>query len=90
MFGWLKRRILRSQIEKVLRRWNREGKLELLKGIFGSKKALAALLGIVTIVLRDLLGLDEAMVDMVIKILMTYIGGQAVVDVALVAMKQKK
>jgi hypothetical protein len=49
----------------------------------GSKKLSVVLLGILAVLLRDAVGLDEATVALIIKFLMTYIGGQAVVDAVL-------
>ena len=82
--AWIKRRALKAAIERFLKELERKGQLEFLKAFFGgSKKATAVFLGILTIVLKNLLNLDEATVDMIVKLISTYILGQGVVDTAL-------
>ena len=63
--------------------------MELLKGFLNSKKAAAVLAGVLAVVLRELLGLDEATVKMIVELVMAYLVGQGAVDVAL-ALKGKK
>lgn len=58
--------------------------LNWIKAFFGgSKKATTALVGFVTILLRDYLGLSPDIVELLVKLIMAYLGAQGIVDVAL-------
>lgn len=58
---------------------------EFIRAFFGgSKKATAVLAGVLLVVFRDALGLDEATAREIIQLIMTYIVGQGVVDASLV------
>lgn len=88
--GWFKRWFLRRKVKALLSRWDEEGKMELLKAFFGgSKKATVVLVGILTVLLRDAVGLSDEMVGEIVKLVMAYIGGQGIVDVALVMRDRK-
>ncbi len=54
-----------------------------LKGLFSSKKLGVVFAGILTVVLRDALGLDDGAVKMIVELLMSYLVGQSAVDLAL-------
>lgn len=84
MFGFLKRWILRREVKKFLERLEKEGHLKFLKAFFGgSKKATAVLAGVLLVVFQGALGLDEATAGELVKLLMTYVGAQGIVDVGL-------
>lgn len=84
MFGFLKRRILIRELKRLLDRWEERGYMNFLKAFFGgSKKATAVLVGVLVVVLQTGLGLDEATVAAIVKLIMAYVGGQAVVDLGL-------
>lgn len=79
MLGWLKKKLILRQLRKLLEGEN----MGFLKGIISSKKLGAAIAGILTIVATQVLDLDPAFAEKVVTIIMTYIGGQSVVDLGL-------
>ncbi len=84
MFGFLKRWVLRREVKRFLEKLEEGGQLNFLKAFFGgSKKATAVLGGVLLVVFRDFLGLDDATAAELVKLLMTYVGAQGVVDLAL-------
>lgn len=65
--------------------------MEFLKAFFGgSKKATAVLVGVLTVFFHQGLGLDEATVAAVVKLIMAYVGGQGVADLGLALAGKKK
>ena len=54
-----------------------------LKGLFSSKKLGVVFAGVLTVILREALGLDDATVKMIVELLMSYLVGQSAVDLAL-------
>ncbi len=83
MFGWIKRRIRRKAIRKLLTSILEKPEMGFLKGLFSSKKLGAVFAGILTVILREALGLDDATVKMIVELLMSYLIGQSAVDLAL-------
>ena len=83
MLGFLKRWILRREVKRVLERLEKEGHLNFLKAFFGgSKKATAVLGGVLLVVFRGALGLDDQTAAEIVKLIMSYVGAQGVVDLA--------
>lgn len=82
--NFLKKWLLKRSLRQVLGRLEKAGMLDGLKKLLTSKKALALIVGILTVVLQTGLGLDPAFVDEIVKLVMTYLGAQGIVDVALV------
>lgn len=60
-----------------------------VKEFFGSKKIKVFLIGVFALALKDLLGLNEEAVNNIMSLVVVYIGGQSVIDVALVAKGKK-
>ncbi len=87
--GFIKRRLIKRAVEKSLKQMEGTQVMGLLKAFFVSKKAAAFLSGLLALVLSELLGLDEATVEMIVELIIGYIVGQGAVDVAL-ALKGKK
>lgn len=87
--GFLKRIIIKRALQKFLEAQEGKPFMALFKGFLSSKKAAALLTGILAVVLRELLGLDEATVQMIVELVIGYFVGQGAVDVAL-ALKGKK
>jgi len=54
-----------------------------LKGLITSKKLGAVIAGILTVLLKNLLDLDDATVAKIVELIMAYILGQSTVDFAL-------
>lgn len=91
MFGWLKRRLLRREVKRILEKLEEGGQLNFLKAFFGgSKKATAVLAGVLLVFFRSALGLDDATAAELVKLLMSYVGAQGVVDLALAFSGAKK
>jgi len=63
--------------------------LEFFKALLRSKKVAALVGGILAVVLRELLGLDEATIELIVNLILGYFVAQGAVDVALV-MKEFK
>lgn len=82
--NFLKKWLLKRSLRQVLGRLEKAGMLDGLKKLLASKKALALIVGILTVVLQTGFGLDPAFVDEIVKLVMTYLGAQGIVDVALV------
>lgn len=58
--------------------------MNFVKAFFGgSKKATAVLGGALVLVLRNYLGLDEQTAAELVKLILTYVGAQGLVDVGL-------
>ncbi|MGH7259964.1 MAG: hypothetical protein ACREI9_04700 [Nitrospiraceae bacterium] len=58
--------------------------MNFLKAFFGgSKKATAVLAGVLLVVFRSALGLDEQTAGELVKLIMAYVAGQGAVDLAL-------
>lgn len=86
MFGWLKKRLLIRALRKLL-----EGKeMAFLKGIIKSKKLGAAIAGIATIILTQVVGLDPDLVEKIVTIVVGYLVAQGGVDLALALKGAKK
>jgi hypothetical protein len=84
VFGFLKRWILRRELKRVFERLEKGGHLSFIKAFFGgSKKATAVLAGVLLVVFRQALGLDEQTASELVKLIMSYVGAQGVVDLAL-------
>lgn len=84
MFGWLRRWALRRAVREWLERLEERGMLKFLKGVFGgSKKLTSVLAGLLVVVFREGLGLDDETARSLIELIMTYIVGQSGVDLAL-------
>lgn len=54
---------------------------DLIEKLFGSKKLGAFVIGLVTLVLQDLLGVPEEIIKYVVTLISTYIIGQGIADV---------
>lgn len=84
MFGWLKRWLLRREAKRFLERLDKGGSMSFLKAFFGgSKKATAVLAGVLLVFFRSALGLDDQTAAELVKLIMSYVGAQGVVDLAL-------
>ena len=84
MLGFLKRWVLRREVKRLFERLEKEGHLNFLKAFFGgSKKATAVLGGVLLVVFRSALGLDDQTAAELVKLIMSYVGAQGVVDLAL-------
>lgn len=58
--------------------------MNFLKAFFGgSKKATAVLGGVLLVVFRNALGLDDQAAAELVKLIMSYVGAQGIVDLAL-------
>ena len=79
MIGWLKKRLILKSLRKVLERED----MGFLRGIIQSKKLGAAVAGILTIVATQIFNLDPEFAEKIVTLIMTYIGGQSVVDLGL-------
>ncbi len=87
--GFLKRILIKRAVLKILEAQEGKPYMALLKSFLSSKKAAALLAGVLALVLRELLGLDEATVQLLVNLIIGYFVGQGAVDVAL-ALKGKK
>lgn len=88
--GFARNWLLKEALKTALKKLDEGGHMTAIKAFFGgSKKATAVVVGIVTVLLRELLGLDEATVNTVIQLIMTYLLGQGAVDAAM-ALKGNK
>jgi len=84
VFGFLRRWILRREVERLLKRLEKEGHLNFIKAIFGgSKKLTAVLAGVLLVVFQGALGLDEATAAKLVTLIMSYVGAQGLVDLGL-------
>ena len=57
--------------------------LQLLKAFLTSKKAAALIGGILTVLLREFAGLDDATIELIVNLILGYFVSQGAVDVAL-------
>lgn len=85
-------RIARWLVLRSLRNFLKESEtMNFLKAFFGgSKKASVIVAGLLTILFRDVLGLEPELVDQIVKLIIGYLFAQGVVDVALVLRGLKK
>lgn len=91
MFGFLKRWILRRELKRIFERLEKEGHLNFFKAFFGgSKKATAVLAGVLLVVFQGALGLDPETAEKLVTLIMSYVGAQGVVDLALAFAGAKK
>jgi hypothetical protein len=85
--GFIKRAILKRAIKKMLKPYEAQlkeiGQMAFLKALFSSKKAGAIIAGLAAVLLRELLGLDEATIKMIVNLILGYLGAQGAVDLAL-------
>lgn len=81
--GWVKRYVRRRALLIAVKQFMERPEMAFLKGIFSSKKLGVIIAGILTVLLRELLGLDEATVAQIVQLIMSYIVGQSGVDLAL-------
>jgi len=57
--------------------------IEMFKAFLSSKKAAALIGGILTVLLRELAGLDDATIELIVNLILGYFVSQGAVDVAL-------
>ncbi len=94
--GFLKRALLKRALRKSIEAFLDKPEVKeildmaLIKALFTSKKAGAIVAAILTVLLRELLGLDEATVSMIVNLVIGYLFAQGAVDVALVVKNLKK
>ena len=84
---WLLKRALKNQLGPFLERVKQ---VELLRSLWISKKAAAVVAGVLVVLLRELVGLDDATVEMIVELIMTYLFAQGGVDAVLAFRGEKK
>jgi hypothetical protein len=87
MIGWIKRKLRNRAIKLVVEGILRSGKVKFLQGLIGSKKIGALVLGVLAVVLREVLGLDEGTIAAIVALVSSYILGQSAVDFSLARTK---
>jgi len=94
MIGWVKRKLrgyaIQRVVKQLLERLEKDGQMGFLKGLFISKKLGVVITGILVIVFRDVLGLDEATAQVIAALIVSYIVGQSAVDSVLAYRGEKK
>ncbi len=87
--SFLKRALIKRAVKKFMEQEEGKAYMELIKSFLSSKKAAALLSGILALVLRELIGLDEATVQMLVNLIIGYFVSQGAVDIALVIRNKK-
>lgn len=85
--GFIKRRLLGRAIKRAVEGLLRSGDVSFLKGLISSKKLGALLTGILVLVFREVLGLDEGTAQAIAALIVSYIVGQSAVDFSLARAK---
>lgn len=81
--------VKRALLKKAIKRWLDQNNIKeenmpaFLKAIFSSKKAQVVFIGLVTVLLRDAIGLDPETVKMIVELLASYLFAQGAVDAVL-------